>query len=398
MSNNIAVTGLDAITKKLKSISNNIANSGTIGYKSEEAEFAAMYSQGDPMGVAVSGVSHSISRQGTAIRTDNNLDVAINGNGFFILASDEGDTVYTRAGNFDTDIAGNLIGLDGKKVQGSPVDANGVLQQGVVGNLKINKGMIAAKASSEVNVKNNLDARMPIIPTIPNFDPNNDQTYSLTNFTKVYDSLGNAHSFAQYFVKTGVNEWTVHYQLDQVDVGQTALEFNTQGKLITPNPAIGNTNPPAPPIPGIDPITLAVKYNDFTQYGASSDVNSSRDGNAPGTYKNLTIQADGKISASYSNGESRLMGQILLASFANESHLAPVSKTSWAQTALSGDPVINVPNNGLLGELHVGQREGSNVDVTDQLVKMLSAQHDYQGNAQVLTTNKSMQDTLMRAL
>ncbi|MCT4701561.1 flagellar basal body protein FlgE [Enterobacteriaceae bacterium H20N1] len=397
MSFNIATTGLNAITEQLNSISNNIANSGTVGFKSGRAEFAALYAQGQPLGVGVTGVTQSITKGGNIASTGNALDLAIAGNGFFVVRDSAGTTAYTRAGYFGTDASGNLVNNQGMNLQGYPVDANGVLQVGTVGNLAISSGSIPAKATDSVDFTANLDANAKV-PETTTFDPKDNTSYNNTYATTVYDSLGREHTVNQYFVKTDDNKWEVHYYMDDQPLTNPAtqeIEFTDQGVLKTPNGKV----PLSIDVPGAQSLSIDLSYNGTSQYGSDFSVSKNKgSGYASGEKTGQQIDEDGSVYATFSNGERMLQGQLILANFANANGLASQDGTTWAQTASSGAPLTGAPGSGLLGSVKAGALESSNVDMTSELVGLMTAQRNYQANTKVISTNDSMMTALFQAV
>ncbi|WP_336818571.1 flagellar hook protein FlgE [Cedecea sp. MMO-103] len=397
MSFSIATTGLNAITEQLNAISNNIANSGTVGFKSGRAEFSALYAQSQPLGVGVTGITQSITRGGSINATGNGLDLAISGNGFFVVRDSAGTTAYTRAGYFGTDSNGNLINNSGMNLQGYPVDANGVLQVGSVGNLTISNGSIAAKATDSLDFTANLDARAEK-PVTATFDPKDNTSYNNTYATQVYDSLGREHTINQYFVKTDENTWEVHYFMDDQPMTNPAsqtLTFSDQGIMSTPNGAV----PLSIDIPGAQTLSVDLNYTGTTQYGSDFSVSKNKgSGYASGEKTGQQIDEDGSVYATFSNGERMLQGQLILANFANPNGLAAQDGTTWMQTAASGTPLTGAPGTGLLGAIKAGALEASNVDLTSELVGLMSAQRNYQANTKVISTNDSMMNALFQAV
>lgn len=236
MSYEIAATGLNAVNEQLDGISNNIANAGTVGYKSMTTQFSAMYAGSQAMGVSVAGTAQSISRGGSLVSTGNALDLAINDDGFFVTCDSAGNISYTRAGSFETDKNGYIVNASGAYLQGYPVDDTGTLQTGTVTDIQIKTGNIPAQASSSLTFTANFDASDAAIDrtTVP-FDATNSSSYTDSYTTTVYDSLGNEHSVCQYFTKTSDNTWEVQYTFDgqqQTGVPATTLTFDPNtGKL-----------------------------------------------------------------------------------------------------------------------------------------------------------------------
>lgn len=402
MSFSIATSGLNAVTEQLNAISNNIANSGTVGFKSGRAEFSALYAESQPLGVGVSAVTQSITKGGSISSTGTALDLAINGNGFFMVRDSAGTTAYTRAGYFGTDSHGNLVNNLGMYLQGYPVDANGTLQVGTISNLTISSGSIPAKATESIDFTANLDARAEVIADPTKFDPKDNTTYNNSYTTQVYDSLGREHTLNQYFVKTGENEWEVHYYMDDKPVTDDQnnaqvqkLSFNSQGILTNPDTVV----PVNATIDGALPLELKLGYNGTSQYGSDFSVSKNKgDGYASGERTGQAIDEDGSVYATFSNGERLLQGQLVLANFTNPNGLQSQDGTTWAQTASSGAPLTGTPGSGLLGSIVSGALESSNVDLTSELVGLMTAQRNYQANTKVISTNDSMMSALFQAV
>ncbi|MBJ9140073.1 flagellar hook protein FlgE [Citrobacter koseri] len=396
MSFNIATSGLNAITEQLNAISNNIANSGTVGFKSGRAEFSSLYAESQPLGVGVSGVTQSITRGGNISTTGNALDLAISDSGFFMVRDSTGTTAYTRAGYFGTDSSGNLINNLGMYLQGYPVNANGEIEVGTIGNLTISSGSIPAKATDSLDFTANLDARAAEPETAP-FNPKDSTSYNNTYTTQVFDSLGREHTLNQYFVKTGENTWQVHYYMDDVEIPDSsqAIEFTEQGVLKSP---IGLTNLTTS-ISGAADLSIDLSYNGTSQYGSDFSVSKNNSsGYASGERTGQVIDEDGSVYATFSNGERMLQGQLVLANFANPNGLASKDGTTWVQTASSGAPLTGTPGTGLLGSVKSGALESSNVDLTSELVGLMTAQRNYQANTKVISTNDNMMNALFQAV
>ena len=396
MSFNIATSGLNAITEQLNAISNNIANSGTVGFKSGRAEFSSLYAESQPLGVGVSGVTQSITRGGNISTTGNALDLAISDSGFFMVRDSTGTTAYTRAGYFGTDSSGNLINNLGMYLQGYPVNANGEIEVGTIGNLTISSGSIPAKATDSLDFTANLDARAAEPETAP-FNPKDSTSYNNTYTTQVFDSLGREHTLNQYFVKTGENTWQVHYYMDDVEIPDSsqAIEFTEQGVLKSP---VGLTNLTTS-ISGAADLSIDLSYNGTSQYGSDFSVSKNNSsGYASGERTGQAIDEDGSVYATFSNGERMLQGQLVLANFANPNGLASKDGTTWVQTASSGAPLTGTPGTGLLGSVKSGALESSNVDLTSELVGLMTAQRNYQANTKVISTNDKMMNALFQAV
>ncbi|EMJ3185513.1 TPA: flagellar basal body protein FlgE [Yersinia enterocolitica] len=408
MSFSIANTGLSAVTEQLNTISNNIANSGTKGFKSGRTEFASMYAQSQPLGVAVSGVSQSINKSGSLDKTGINTDLAIAGSGFFVVKDSSGDTAYTRAGMFSTDNNGNLLSSSGMKLQGYPADAAGNLQTGVITDLQINNAGLAAKATGKIALAANLQASATVVPTATAFDPAKKDSYNFMEQTTVYDSLGNKHPLVHYFIKQAstpaASNWEVNYVLDGAKLTtKHDLTFDTSGKLT-------NTTPLAPLAPlapltgkfgqsGVADYSIAVDYTGTTQFdGAFATATKKSDGYTAGIKNGERIEGDGSVYATFSNGERMLQGKLVLANFANPNGLATKNGTTWSETGKSGAALLGAPGSGLLGNIETGALEASNVDLTAELVGLMTAQRNYQANTKIISTNDSMMNALFQVL
>ena len=400
MSYEIAATGLNAVNEQLDGISNNIANSGTVGYKSMTTQFSAMYAGTQAMGVSVAGSAQSISTGGSMVSTGNALDLAINDDGFFVMCDSAGNISYTRAGSFVTDKNGYIVNASGDYLQGYPVDDSGTLQTGTVTDIQIKTGNIPAQATDSMTFTANFDASDETIDrSSVQFDANNSDTYTDSYTTTVYDSLGNEHSVSQYFTKTADNTWEVQYTFDgeaQTGVPPTTLTFDPNtGKLTsptTPQTITFTTDEAAP-------ISMTVDYSDCTQYGSDFSVTTnSATGYASATQNGVQVDDDGKVYATYSNGERMLQGQVVLATFPDENGLEAVSGTAWVQTGESGTPLIGVPGSGSCGTLSSGMLESSNVDITNELVNLMTAQRNYQANTKVISTSTQLDQALFQAM
>ncbi len=395
MSFNIALTGLSAVNEQLNTIGNNIANSGTVGFKSSRTNFGSLYAESQAMGVEVTGTSQSISQGGALTTTNRNLDLAISGGGFFVTRASNGDVAYTRAGVFGTDKDSYLTNSLGQRLQGYPADATGNLQTGVVSDLQMKAGGLPAKATDALSFVANLDANQDV-PAVA-FDPLVADSYNSTYTTKLYDSQGKEHTLTQYFAKTADNSWNAHYYVDGAAVaGPQALTFDGAGTLAAP---IGKVPLNAALTGGVDPLAIQLDYSGTSQYGSEFSVTSNRaTGYSAGEQTGMSVEKDGKVYASYSNGERLLQGQVVLANFVNAEGLKNISGTAWTETAASGAAMLGAPGVGQYGNLASGALESSNVDLTQQLVGLMEGQRNYQANTQVISTNKELTQVLFSAL
>ena len=392
------LSGLNAAAQNLDVIGHNVANVNTVGAKTSRTSFADVYAtsisgSGVGLGVSVAGVSQQFT-QGALAASGNSLDMAINGNGFFRVTKD-GSVSYTRNGEFRRDADNYLTTIDGSRLTGYPADANGqVMQGGMPTELQLSTGSIAPKATTEAELEINLDSRTEV-PTAA-FASNNPLTYSGATTLKVFDQQGNPYQLTTYFRKTGDNAWEVHGSVDGVDLAApiTTLTFNADGSLQAPAAPVALTIPIAAGTGGTS--TFNLDMSKLTQFGSTFSVTQqTQDGVAPGTVAGYSISQDGTILASYTNGETKAMGQIALANFANPQGLSPLGGNAWAETTDSGQPVVGAPSSGTMGALKAGALESSNIDLTAELVNMITAQRTYQANAQTIKTQDQVLQTLI---
>jgi flagellar hook protein FlgE len=409
MSMGTALTGLAASTTRLEVIANNIANSSTTGFKTSQANFAELISPGSAVGTGVKlfGLSHDLG-QGALNNTGAPLDMAISGSGYFRL-SDNGAIVYSRAGNFVADKDGFIVNNAGHGLTGYQADSNGNLT-GALSPLQISTADIPPTVTSTADVGVNLDAAATPPATAP-FDPDNPDTFNFTTSLSIYDTQGGAHTLTLYYVKgAGANAWDVQASVDGTDpahvtIPATALAFNTDGTVdaaATPQPMalsidlaavaaeLGRTNGAAVP------LDMTVDFSRSTQYGGGFATSSvSQDGNTNGRLSGIEVDASGVISGRYSNGRSQPLGQVALANFGAPQALAGIGDTEFAETYGSGPAMVGAPGSGSLGMVTSGALEASNVELTDELVKMIEAQRSYQANAQVISTADTMAQTII---
>lgn len=436
MSFNIGLSGLRAATSDLNVTGNNIANAGTAGFKQSRAEFADAYAasingsgkNAVGSGVMLSSVSQQFN-QGNISNTQNSLDLAINGNGFF-QTSNNGEVSYTRAGYFGTDREGFMVNNFGYKLQGYAVDGSGNLQNGVISDLQIQTASQAPKATTAMTQGFNLNSTSTA-PINTTFNPADPQSYNSATSTNIYDSQGNAHVMTQYFVKTGANSWSMNVLIDGRNPSNpvealpavtgtepytTTLTFSPSGQ-IEPVTAGGgfsirdgklvlnDWNPAAldsstPPVWGpngaLQNSEFSIDLRNSTQFSSTFAVNSvSQDGYTTGQLAGLEIDDTGVMFARYTNGQSKVQGQVILASFANTQGLTPVGKTAWVQSFASGEPVVGTPRSGTFGALQSGALEDSNVELSDQLVNLIVAQRNYQANAKTIETESAITQTII---
>jgi flagellar hook protein FlgE len=395
MSFSIALSGINAINDELTTISNNIANAATYGFKSSRANFSSMYSGTEPTGTEVSSLTQSIGLGGSVVTTGRTLDAAIQGKGFFVTHDSTGAEVYTRVGNFSVNKDGYLVDGSGNKVQGYAA-VTGSSALGALGNLQVPTGQISAQPTTTLQYVGNLSADWTT-PTVAPFDPTNPQTFNGSAVSIVYDSLGVQHTLTQYFVKSGSNQLTVNYTMDGNAMAATQnLTFNTNGQLTAPvapvNLALGT---PA----GASALTVALNYSGTTQFaGDFTTATNAANGYSAGTLTGVQLTNDGSLQAQYSNGQNQAIGKLALADFPDEDALIPITNTSWMASNQSGTPLYATPGTGMAGKITAGAMEQSNVNMTNELVNLMSAQSNYQANSKVLSTENQMIQSLIQAI
>ena len=494
------LSGLSASSSDLDVIGNNIANANTVGFKSGAAQFADMYANsvatavGNQVGIGtkLADVQQQFS-QGTITSTNQALDVAINGNGFFQL-SNNGSLVYSRNGVFQLDKNGYITNAQGLQLMGYAANSSGIINTAQTVPLTVPTANIAPQATTKITAGLNLNAQDPLMlgtptvtptlatgstlttpgatitntasgtnndnytvkftsataytvtdntlgtstsgtytagsaislgngqtitfngtpatgdsvaiaPTPVAFNQNSSTTYNYSTSTTVYDSLGGSQTVNMYFAKTSAGTWNVYAG---TSTGTASLighaNFNSSGTLLGTTDAAGvaTTTPFAYnfQIPTTDgsstPQNLTLNIAGTTQYGGKDGVNSLQpDGYAAGTLTSFTIGADGTLTGNYSNQQTAALGQIVLANFSNQNGLVNLGNNEFQQTSQSGVAQISAPGSTNHGVLQGGAVENSNVDLTSELVNLITAQRNYQANAQTIKTQQTVDQTLI---
>lgn len=395
------ISGLGVAAANLDVIGNNIANSGTVGFKSAAATFQDVYAGSRVgLGASVSGVSQNFT-QGTTQSSSRPLDVAIlNGEGFFRMASASGEIMYSRNGQFTKDKDGYITNAQGLRLTGYGVNASGGISGGTPTALQVPTAAMTPNPTSNIKAEFNVDARLTP-PTKTPFNAADSDTFNYSNAVgPIYDSLGNPHDVAVYFVKTASNTWDVYGSSDGAAIGTgpilTGMTFDTKGVMTAP--AGGSLNiGPLNFANGSAPLTAKIDLSGTTQFGAVNSMGKlSQDGYRSGELTSFSINADGTLTGKFSNEQTKLLGQIVLSSFANPNGLEPKGDNVWAETAASGAALTGTPGEGTkLGALQSGALESSNVDLTSELVNLIVAQRNYQANAQTVKTQDQVMQTLM---
>jgi flagellar hook protein FlgE len=402
MSLNIALTGINAANEDLSVTSNNLANVGTIGFKGSRAEFGDLFASTQAgvgstavgNGVAVTEVAQEFT-QGNIETTGNTLDMAISGNGFFVV-SDNGALNYTRDGEFQLNNDGDVVNAQGQALQAYPPLASGGFNTGGLSDISLNTSESQPQATSTAAITANLpaDATAPADAAFSATDPN---SYNNTTSMTVYDSLGAAHTASLYFIKGATaNDWSVQLCVDGTAVGTPqALDYNASGALTAP--ANGQITFPAyTPATGAQALNMSFNFGSTTQYGGTFGVTAiQQNGFTTGQLTGINIDQTGVVQAQYTNGRSVDLGQVALANFANPQGLSQLGDSTWAPTNASGAAVNGVAGNSGFGSIQSGALEESSVDTTAALVDMITAQRDFQANAQMIQTENQVTQTII---
>lgn len=415
------LSGLASSSKALDVVSNNIANASTVGFKAANAQFADVYASALTgavsslqvgIGSTVMAVKQAFT-QGNLSTTNNPMDMAINGNGFFQIRRNDGTFAYTRNGQFDIDKEGYVITAMGERLTGYQIDpATGRIGDRI-GELFIPQnedppkatGFNAASGANDgpgVAFNANLDARAtPPDPTLNPFDPTDADSYNWTTSIPVFDSLGNEHSLTLYFVRLDPatsRQWEVHTSLDgDPPTLLNTLTFDEFGALDTTayTPAqfqrtaadLGN---------GAADLEFDVNLLALTQFGSEFSVTEAvQDGYASGLVAGVSVSREGIIQGRYTNGRTQDLGQVALYSFRSPNGLISLGNNLWARSPESGEPIAGKPGSGLNGVISAGMVEDSNVDLTQELVQLIVQQRNYQANAQSIRTQDQILQTLV---
>jgi flagellar hook protein FlgE len=422
------LSGLAAASNDLDVIGNNIANANTVGFKESTAQFADVYANSIAtsvntqigLGASLAAVQQDFS-QGTINTTGQALDVAINGNGFFQM-SNNGTITYSRNGVFQLNSNGYITDTAGNDLMGYAAGAGGVINTAQTVPLQVPTTNIAPSATQNITAQLNLNAQATA-PTVAAFDPTNSNSYSYSTSITGYDSLGGSEQINLYFVQTppaaaGASGTAEVYAVVNGDTANPTdlgtMVFGSNGQISgTYAPGTYTAGPPAtgtataalgsfaltvnPTDGAATGQNININFTGTTQYGGADGVNNlAQDGYASGTLSNFSIGTNGTITGNYSNGQTMVLGQIVLANFNNPNGLVNLGGNQFEQTSQSGVAQISTPGSTNHGTLQGGALEQSNVDLTNQLVDLITAQRNYQANAQTIKTQQTVDQTLLQ--
>ncbi|KAA3627622.1 MAG: flagellar hook protein FlgE [Proteobacteria bacterium] len=417
----IALTGMNAASADLSIIGNNIANSGTTGFKQSRGEFADIFAVSNlgtagnaiGQGVQLSNVAQQFT-QGNLSFTESPLDLAVSGEGFFRL-NENGNTLYSRSGAFHADNQGYIVNNQNQRLTGFLADAAGNIT-GALGDMVISTANIAPSATATANLALNLDANATIIPAATLFTPADPATFNHSTSATIYDSLGNGLLATTYYRRTAANTWNSYLYV--TPPGGTPIEiipsggvagdpvvmgFNNAGVLTSVLPvgtvagtSAAYTSTSLAAATGGANLNLELRYAGTSQYGSAFTVASlTQDGYPTGRLSSIDIEQDGTIFGRFTNGQSQVVGQVALSTFNNVQGLRQLGETSWAESFESGAALTGTAGTGTLGLIQSGALEESNVDLSQQLVKLITAQRNFQANAQVISTADQVTQTII---
>ena len=406
------LSGLSGASSYLDAIGNNIANTSTVGFKTGVTQFAdvyatSLYGSGSlqiGIGTKVADVVQQFT-QGNISVTNNPLDLAISGEGFFRMSKD-GVISYTRDGQFHLDKDGYIVNSATQRLTGFLADSSGNIIGGAPSDLLISLAPSPPKVTESASLVANLNSSDAAIAGA--IDPTDTDTYNWSTSFTIFDEAGNDHGFVLYFQKSASNSWNVDAYVNgtQVDMfpgnasNTGTIDFTTGGLVNQINGAAGAavavTVPSATLGTGAATMTFNLDLTDFTQYGTSSGVSTlTQDGYTSGRIASVSVDKEGLILGSYTNGQTQTLGQVVTYSFRNPQGLQAIGNNQYYETSDSGQPVSGTPGSGVLGNLQSGAVEESNVDLTAELVNLIVAQRMYQANAQTIKTQDQILQTLV---
>lgn len=403
-----ALSGLNANALAIDSVSGNLANLNTSGYKDNQVSFTDLLS-GNIDGQVATSVAGSVVaqtktqfNQGSIQTTSQPFDAAIQGAGFFVLKTPAGQQTYTRAGGFSLNASGDLLGASGENVQGWNA-VNGVLSTtGATSNVTLPvSGSQQPIATTNFTISANLNANAPVGAANATF----------SSPIQVYDAQGTSHTLTVTYTETAANNWSYDVTIPSADVTGGAgaattissgtLTFDGAGQLTSPAAAAG---PIAIPITGLadGASDLNLNWNLYNPSGtgaitqfteASANLASRQDGTASGQLTGTSIGANGQISATYSNGTSVVVAQIALASVLNPDSMENLGNNTFGVSAATATPIIGTSGTGSRGQITGGALESSTVDIAREFTNLLTYERGYQANSKVITTEDNITQT-----
>lgn len=406
---NVALSGMNSAAADMAVSGNNIANVNTIGFKKSRAEFGDIFSTTSGKtsvgsGVLVNNIAQQFG-QGNLAVTENTLDMAINGNGFFVVTTGltSNEKLFARAGQFAIEKDGYITNANGQYLHGFPVDSDGNITSTALATtvpLNIPPTAGTPKATTEVDIGVNLNSSATGLVTA-NFDPASKSTYTSSTSLTVYDSLGASHKATIYFISDAAtaNSWETRYYIDGTNVtppAATALGFSNSGVLTTPV-SMRVTSNAYTPANGAQAFTVAWDFNNSTtQYASAFTISRlQQDGFSIGQLTGVDVDEGGVVQANFTNGTSKRLGVLAAAKFNNLQGLRNLGNNTWGETLSSGTPVPGEAASGSFGQIRAGSVENSNVDLTEELVRLIAAQRNFQANARSIEVSSEMAQRIM---
>ena len=422
MSFNTALSGLNAATSDLNVKSNNIANVNTTGFKESRAEFADIFAVSTfgnsdtaiGTGVVLTNVAQQF-KQGNLEFTDNALDLAVSGQGFFALAPNQtsSEIIYSRAGAFNVDKDGFIVNNSGQYLRAFPVNTDGSVSSTSITSttpMQLPNTAGIPQATTNVAIGTNLPSTATGLSVA--IDPNDTSTFTNSTSVTIFDSLGNEHIVSLYYQKTATaNQWNVEAYIPGEDIlpisNIAPVQLGTT-QTLTFDPALGgalattSTTNMSFSIAATDfasgaaALTTNIDFSGTTQNSGSFNVvNLTQDGFPTGRLSGLDIDDDGLVRATFTNGQANPIGKITLANFNNPQGLQQIGNTSWVETLDSGQVQAGEAGTGILGLIQSGALETSNVDLTAELVGLITAQRNFQANSKSIETNNAITQTII---
>ena len=436
---------LNAASLRLAVIGNNISNSGVTGFKG--SDFSDVLATSNPIGgangVRISG-ARQLFTQGSIQSSNNSMDMAINGQGFYRLyRPSDASFAYTRDGSFNLDKNGYVTTPAGDILTGYGIDASDKVSVGTLKELQIDTRNSAPKATQSAVMNLLLDSRLtaivdkqstPLDPSAKAFTPSDASTYTSTTISTIYDQQGTSHTLQSYYVKRSAGNWDVYTSMDGNPSNSTpataangftavyptinpqnaifpsaTLSFGQDGTLQSYSTWNSSTKNAANQVATQDTVNLQVTYTDSSanpqtfnlditrtkQYASDFLASTQQDGFPTGQFQGVSVDKDGTLSANYTSGQSRVVGQVILASFPSETSLAQDRNNQFIETAGSGAPVINQPGKGGAGQILGSSIETAGVDLTSEMIKLISAQRTYQANSEVVKRQDQIMQTII---
>ncbi|AFA40905.1 flagellar hook protein [Wigglesworthia glossinidia endosymbiont of Glossina morsitans morsitans (Yale colony)] len=404
MSFSQGINGINSASQALDVIGNNIANSQTVGFKSSAISFSDIFSGAIGLGSQTSGITQNFEN-GSMLSSAKNLDLAISGNGFFRLSDNGGQVYFTRNGEFKLNSNKQIVNFQNKFLTGYQATGNppSISTGSPIENIFLPDDSMYPMASTKGSIQGNLKSN-DVPPKIEQFQFNNPDSYNFTSQLEAYDSLGKKHIIKIFYVKNKEDgNWTVNgydetapiMNGQNIDIKSVSISFDENGNLKKSGEIYPQLTIPSSSINGSKAFEVTISMNQLIQQESENKIyNQKIDGYGVGKFIDYTISNSGKIIANYSNGQTQLIAQIVMANFTNPSGLKSTGENCWIETEESGAATLGTSESGGFGQILGKKLESSNVDISNELVKMMIQQSNYQSNAQTIKT----QDQLLQVL